>query len=237
MLQLYYNNYANIKGGIYMDRSLFITQANHSAVPENAKKIFEALKTVSIYNRNDTIYRQGESAECFYYLKKGKVKIFFNSPDGMEKTLSIAGTGSLLGEAAFFDKIPRISSAKAEDKCEIISINGKKLIELIGKHPNLAMDLLQILAKRIRLLSSQIDSMTFLQADARIAQLLLEYKTEENNMQYIYLTHEEIGNMVGVSRVTVSKILNNFAREKIIKTNYKSIQLLNIEKLENIITK
>lgn len=234
MLQLHYNNSTNLKGGIYMDRSLFITQANYSAVPENAKKIFEALKTVSIYNKNDTVYRQGESAVCFYYLKKGKVKIFFNSPDGMEKTLSLASAGSILGEAAFFDKIPRISSAKAEDKCEIIPISQKKLIELIGKHPNLAMDLLQILAKRIRLLSSQIDSMTFLQADARIAQLLLEYKTKEF---LVYLTHEEIGNMVGVSRVTVSKILNTFAKEKIIKTNYKNIQLLNIERLENILTK
>lgn len=219
-----------------MDRSLFITQANYSAMPEKAKKIFEELKTVNIYNKNDTVYRQGENANCFYYLKKGKVKIFFNSPDGMEKTLSLASTGSILGEAAFFDKIPRISSAKAEEKCEIISVNQKKLIELIGKHPNLAMDLLQILAKRIRLLSSQIDSMTFLHADAQIAQLLLQYKGVENGIQVVRLTHEEIGNMIGVSRVTVSKILNNFAKDKIIKTNYRSIQLLNIEKLESIFT-
>ena len=94
------------------------------------------------------------------------------SSDGIEKTLNTASSGEILGEAAFFDKLPRVSSAKAIDDSEIVIIDKNRLIELIRKYPNLAMELLETQAKRIRLLSSQIDSMAFLQADARIAQLL-----------------------------------------------------------------
>lgn len=105
-------------------------------------------------------------AQSFCYIKKGSVKVYMNSVDGNEKTLNTARHGEIIGEGAFFDKKPRVSSAKALTNTEVIMIDKKRLTDIIAQHPTLAFELLEILANRIRLLSSQLDSMTFMQADA-----------------------------------------------------------------------
>ena len=82
------------------------------------------------------------------------------------------------------------------------------------------MEMLRYLARTIRMLSDQVDNMTFLQADRRIARLLTAMAEESGIC--IRCTHEEIGNRVGVSRVTVSKILSQFSRQGWIKPAYGS---------------
>lgn len=213
----------------------FSQRENHnSEIKGEIKSILENASPAREYSKGRIIYHQGDFAESFYFLSKGRVSVFMTSADGLEKTLNTASPGEILGEAAFFDKLPRVSSAKAVEKSKIVVIDRKKLLALIQSHPNLAMELLEIQAKRIRLLSSQIDSMTFLQADARIAQLLLQYKTVKKGRTVVHLTHEEIGSMVGASRVTVSKILNAFAKKGFIKTNYREIEIVNQPEIEKI---
>lgn len=204
-------------------------------VNEEIRKILESASPAREYVKGQIIYRQGDTAEGFYYLAKGRASVFMTSPDGMEKTLSTALEGEILGEAAFFDKLPRVSSAKAVVNSKIVSVDRKKLISLIRSCPSLAMELLEIQAKRIRQLSAQIDSMSFLQADARIAQLLLQYKSVKKGRMTVCLTHEEIGSMVGASRVTVSKILNSFNKRGFIRTNYREIEIIDKTALEEIL--
>ncbi len=219
-----------------MDNSFSYRETPNFQIDREIQTVLENSAPKKIYEKGDIIYYQGDFANSFYYLSKGKVNVFMTSPDGIEKTLNTAQNGEILGEAAFFDKMPRVSSAKAVLKSEIVLIDRKKLIELIRQYPKLAMELLENQARRIRMLSSQIDSMTFLQADARIAQLLLQYKIKDKNKTAVYLTHEEIGNMAGVSRVTVSKILNRFFKNGVIKTNYREIEIKNQTALENILS-
>ena len=107
-------------------------------------------------------------------------------------------------------------------------IDKKRLTDIIAQHPTLAFELLEILANRIRLLSSQLDSMTFMQADARIAGLLLESEHDGS----VAITHEEIANTVGVSRVTVSKTLSRFAKAGCISTEYRRILIKSRELLK-----
>lgn len=195
---------------------------------KDMQELFEDLGTSRTYKKGEIIYRQGDLATTFCCLKKGKVSVFMTSYDGMEKTLNTASCGELLGEGAFFDKKPRVSSARAVTNCEVIMIDEQTLTSLFLKHPKLAFELLEILANRIRLLSSQLDSMTFLQADARIARLLLQNESGGR----VRLTHEEIAAAVGVSRVTVSKTLGRLAEKGDIVTAYRKIIIKNRQSLE-----
>lgn len=203
---------------------------NKSDVENKIQAVFEKEKPVKKILKGSIIYHQGDKARCFYYLKKGRVKVVMTSADGMEKTLSTASAGEILGEAAFFDKMPRISSAYALTNIEVISVDEAKLLTLIKDNPKLALELLEIQATRIRQLSSQIDAITFMKADGRIASLLLQ-SASSNIVNY---THEEIAGIVGVSRVTVSKILNRFKREGLLKTDYGKIVLINTVELKRI---
>lgn len=197
---------------------------------KDMQQIFESLGTVRSFSKGEIIYRQGDLAKTFCYLKKGRVSVFMTSIDGMEKTLNTASKGELLGEGAFFDKKPRVSSARAVTNCEVVMIDEQTLTNLFAKHPKLAFELLEILSNRIRLLSSQLDSMTFLQADARIARLLLQSERDGR----VSLTHEEIASAVGVSRVTVSKTLGKFSANGDISTAYRKIVIKNRERLEEM---
>ena len=133
------------------------------------KTLFDSLPYTKTLANGEIIYH--DIADSFYYIKKGKATVFMNSRDGMEKTLNTASKGELIGEGAFFDHKPRVSSAKAVTASELTIIDKKILLDLIQKNPPIAFELLEILATRIRLLTTQLDSMTFMQADARIAKL------------------------------------------------------------------
>ena len=176
------------------------------------------------------IYLQDTEAAQFYYILTGTVKCFISSPDGDERTLALHHGGELIGEASFFDRQPRVSSAVAVTPCELISVNRQHLEAVFARRPDLAISMLEYLARTVRLLSSHVDS-TFLQADQRIARHLLS-RSAASGRGEILCTHEEIGASVGVSRVTVSRVLGEFVRLGWIKTGYRTVHILRRRALE-----
>ena len=198
-----------------------------------AESLWEVLgrkETPRLYPGNQMIYRQGELAERFYYLKSGRVRIFMSSENGQEKTLTLLEQGNIFGEAAFFDGLPRVSSARTLEKSQIIPINREVLLNCFREEPMLAFQLLHLFSKTVRMLSNQVDHMTFLQADRRIAKILTELSGGRGG-EPIACSHEDLASMAGVSRVTVSRVVSEFARRGWISTQYRSIQILNLEAL------
>ena len=204
-----------------------------AAEPHLSQKIWEILeqgRQPNLYGKGQLVYQQGELAEQFYYLKSGRVNIFLSSENGDEKTLSILEAGNIFGEASFFDGLPRMSSAKTIVKSSIFPVNRAILMKCFREKPELAMHLLQYLAKTVRMLSTQLNHMTFLQADQRLAQILLRMSGPSRK---ILCTQEDLGRMAGLSRVTVSRTLNDFVRRGWISTGYRSLFLRDIAGLSS----
>lgn len=189
---------------------------------KNTWDVLEKSHTPHSYPKNKMIYWQEAPAGEFYYLKSGSVKIFLSSENGMEKTLTVLESGSIFGEAAFFDGLPRVSSAKTLEQSEIITVTRQSLMDCVRREPQLAMNLLTYLSQTIRMLSAQVDTMTFLQADRRLAQLLLKLAAGNT----VRATHEDLAGLAGVSRVTVSRILNHFAEKGWTANRYRSVEIL-----------
>lgn len=192
-------------------------------------KILETLAPTLVYQKGSAVYWQGDTAERLYYLKKGRVKIYMTSESGAEKTLRVQSDGGVFGEAAFFDGRPRVSSAKVLEKSEIVAVSREILSAHIQKHPEFAFSLMQALSERVRLLTAQVDSMAFLQADRRIARFLVE--AVQDRPPCISCTDEELGTLVGASRVTVNRVLRRFARLGWLETRYRQIQILRLDAL------
>lgn len=176
------------------------------------------------------IYLQGSEATCFYYLKSGQVRSYIQSEDGAERALHTYGPGSLFGEASFFDELPRVSSAVAVRDCEIVAIDRELVTQEISKNPELALSMLKYLARTVRLLSDQVDQMAFHPAQWRIARYLLSSPARGP----IPCTQEEIAAAVSASRVTVSRILNSFARRGWVELGYRTVEVLRRERLEDL---
>ncbi|NLG92770.1 MAG: Crp/Fnr family transcriptional regulator [Clostridiales bacterium] len=191
--------------------------------PSSKKKwdVLEKTHTSHIVQKDRMIYWQEALADEFYYLKSGKVKIFLSSEDGAEKTLTVLEPGNIFGEAAFFDGMPRVSSAKTLVKSEIITVTRKSLMECIRREPQLAMNLLTYLSQTIRMLSAQVNSMTFLQADQRLARLLLSLARNGT----VHATQDDLAGLAGVSRVTVSRTLTGFSKKGWIRARYGAVEI------------
>lgn len=194
-------------------------------------ELFETFKIKPAYTfkKNQIIYRQGEIAKSFYYLKSGQVQVFVNSSDGIEKIFTTYKKETIFGEAAFFDGFPRMSSAKTLLDSDIIMIDKADIMLYFQEKPFLALNLIELLSQKIRMLSNEIDNISFLSAEKRIAQYLFNINLDTNNS--IDCTHEDIGKAVGVSRVTVSRILIKFSQYGWIDTKYKKIVILDKDSL------
>lgn len=184
------------------------------------------------YVANQMIYFQDSQADCFYYLKSGEVRTFISSEDGTEKVLTIYRKGNLFGEAAFFDEMPRVSSAVAATECDIVRIDRQMATQEISQNPELALALLKYLARTVRLLSEHVDDMAFLRTDQRVARFLLSAPRGEDGV--ISCTQDDIAAAVSASRVTVCRILNRFARSGWLHTGYGSIQIKQADELEQM---
>ena len=175
------------------------------------------------YTPGQLIYLQGTEADTFYYLLSGSARSYISSETGDERVLTTHRAGDLMGEAAFFDGCPRVSSAVAVTECQGVSVDRERLDGVLRAHPELAIPMLQYLARTIRLLSDHVDGMSFHPADQRVARYLLTIPPESNGA--LRCTHEEIGAAVGVSRVTVSRVLGEFTRRGWLKTSYRALYL------------
>ena len=175
------------------------------------------------------IYLQDTEATCFYYLKKGRVKSFIQSDGGAERVLNVYQGGSLFGEASFFDQLPRVSSAVALTPCELVPMDRGVVTQAVARDPELAMSMLRYLARTVRLLSEQLDDMAFRPVPWRLARFLL---TGADRLSTVHSTQEEIAASISASRVTVSRILSDFARRGWVELGYREIRLLRPEELQ-----
>ena len=177
------------------------------------------------------IYLQNTQATCFYYLKSGKVKSFIQSEDGGERVLNLYTAGSLFGEASFFDELPRVSSAVALVPCEIVPIDRELVTQEFARNPELALAMMQYLARTVRLLSGQVDQMAFRPARWRVANYLLTLSPAGGPVS---CTQDDIAAAVSASRVTVSRVLADFARTGWVELGYRTINLLEPEQLKEL---
>ena len=177
------------------------------------------------------IYLQGTEATCFYYLKQGRVKSFIQSEDGNERVLNLYTAGSLFGEASFFDELPRVSSAVALTPCQLVPIDRELVTQEFARNPELALAMMKYLARTVRLLSLQVDQMAFRPARWRVCWYLLSLADGDG---LVRCSQEEIAAGVSVSRVTVSRLLGELARDGLLEPGYRAIRLLDRVGLERL---
>ena len=174
----------------------------------------------STYAKGSTIFRQGDTDHRMYLLEEGRVKLVRQSPDRRIQLLSIHGRGEILGEIPVFDPSggPRTASAVVMvNKTKVAALDHDALFDWLNQHPKVAVDMLQVLAHRLRTDNERISDLVFLDVPARLAKTLLDLATrfgepfEQGLMVPYDLTQEELAQLVGASRETVNKALMDFS--------------------------
>ena len=190
------------------------------------------------YPKGHVIFATGDIADRVYLVESGWVKIYRLSADGRRVTVgSIRSPGEMMGLAETLVGVERTCFAGAINDVSVVTMAKSKFEELMAKQPMLAIKVAKLLGARMREAEAIILEMVCWQASGRLAQMLIKMG-ERMGVQSkggikinLQLTHEEIANMVGTSRQTVTSLLNAFKHEKSIVYEGRAIRIVNPDKL------
>lgn len=191
------------------------------------------------YKPGEVIYMQGEKSRRFYFVKYGKVKVSIFRENGSEKILAIQENNTFFGESAAFDRYPYFATATALEESDIHAFNIDEAETLIKAHPEVSLLIITSIIRKLRLLGVQVEDLSFLDAQQRVASILLKLMHEvgESTAGGILIkkriTHEDLANLTGLSRVTVTNVLNYLSRLKLITKGRQKYTIIDRVRLDS----
>lgn len=184
--------------------------------------------------KDQFIFFQDDPSRTAYIVRTGLVSIILESADGRKLVINEMHSGDFFGEVGILTRQPRSSSAIAKADCEILVIPGNAFLELLDNEPRLVQRLLVIASNRLRESSEREGALAFLDAQGRLARLLLQLSHQELEKGYITISQEELAERTGQTRQTVAKALGRWRRAGWLITGRGRIMLLNHAALSQI---
>jgi CRP/FNR family cyclic AMP-dependent transcriptional regulator len=189
------------------------------------------------YGRGETVFVEGEQGDTLYIVLGGKVKIGRRAADGRENMLSVMGPSDMFGELSLFDPGPRTATATVVTEARLASLAHSSLRPWITDRPEIAEQLLRVLARRLRRTNDALADLIFTDVPGRVAKQLLalseRFGSEEPDGLHVHhdLTQEELAQLVGASRETVNKALADFASRGWVRVDSRALTILDGERL------
>ncbi len=184
--------------------------------------------------KGEILFFQSDPSEAAYIVRTGNISIILNSPDGREMVINEMHSGDLFGELGILTKKSRSTSAIARTKSELLVIPRQVFLNVIEKEPHLAMHMLEVTAQRLQMSGKRESALAFMDAQARLARLLLELEEKEQDKGYVTISQEELAHHTGLIRQTVAKAVGKWRREGWLITGRGRILILNKKALEDM---
>jgi CRP/FNR family cyclic AMP-dependent transcriptional regulator len=193
------------------------------------------------YTRGYSLFIEGQPSQCVYIVLSGRVKLSVTSREGKNMIMRIAGEGDVLGLSAAMNDSDYEVSAEAVEFCRIKVMRARDFIEFLRKYPEAAMEATQCVLREYKFMFKDVCRLGLpATVTGRLANLLLDWREKRVEEGYtdsrvvMTLTQEEIAGMTGTSRETVSRVLQQFQRDKIISIKGVSLTVLQPEALEQL---
>ena len=219
-----------------MDEVLAKAGLFQGVAPEAADALAASL-TYSDYTRGEQVFEEGEQGDTLFIVIRGKIKIGRRATDGRENMLSLMGPSDMFGELSLFDPGPRTATAAVLTDARLASLAHTALRPWIKDRPEIAEQLLRVLARRLRRTNDALADLIFTDVPGRVAKALLElaqrFGTPEGDGVRVHhdLTQEELAQLVGASRETVNKALADFSTRGWMRGDSRAVTLLDRERL------
>ena len=187
--------------------------------------------------RRQVIYLPGDPGGAVYFVNSGRVKVSKVTRDGKELTLAYRMPGEVFGETCLIDGGPREEMAEAMENALITEVERSEFERLLQTHAVLGYRLTKILAQRRRDVEAKIENLIFKDVNSKLAELLLrlgvEYGVEDSRGTLVALkiTHQEMANLIGSTRETVSLTLAQFKKKGLIQTEGRKVIIADREGL------
>lgn len=207
--------------------------------PKEREELARLCKWKRYSEGEQIIDRHGETRDVFFVVA-GKVRIVIYSMSGREITLVDMNEGEHFGELAAIDGQPRSASAMAIEDSAVASLSHEHFNRLIQNKPEVGFLALKKMAQVIRNATERIMDLSTLGANNRIHGEILRLAHDgeiKDNVSTItpIPVHGDIASRVSTTRETVARVMNELAREKILKRERDCLLVLDIKKLEQMV--
>jgi CRP/FNR family transcriptional regulator, cyclic AMP receptor protein len=195
---------------------------------------------VARYGEGDQIFAKGDPGNSMMAVLKGRVIISSPSLDGRQVVLTVFRDGDVFGEIALLDGKERTADATAMTECELLVVPRRSLLSLLERRPDLCVSLMIVLCERLRRTNEQVEDLAFLDLEARIAKVLIRLSEENgeglslSRPAEVRISQRALGELVGGSRESVNKHLQDWKRSGIIAIEKGAITIRDLEALADL---
>ncbi len=194
---------------------------------------------LSKYRRHQIIFLEDNPAQTVFIIKSGMIKVSKSLEDGREQILSILKSGDILGFEAIYED-SYCATAEVVSDAELCCLDKGKFLRLLETNLRISLKMVKALGKELEEARSRIRDLGLKSARERVATFLLSQispldKSKSKRQKLtLGLSRQEISEMVGLSQETVSRILSEFKKGKLIKAERKEIVILNPDRLASL---
>ncbi len=212
-----------------LNKTLMFANLGQDKLETIAQRVFEKR-----LERDDIILHEGSRADALYFVAEGVVKVFKTSAEGKEQILSLMRPGDFFNDVPILDREPAPASAQAMGSVVLYGIQKTDLEIMLKQYPDIALNMLRMMAKRVRYLISLVEDLSFRSVTDRVARILLE-NTGDGNQPAHRLTQRDMAAMAGTAREVVSRSLKYLEEKGFIHMDHHRITIKNKAALMHMI--
>ncbi|AJQ29775.1 MULTISPECIES: Crp/Fnr family transcriptional regulator [Pelosinus] len=214
-----------------------------SRLPEKQLEIIHNHTIERRFRKGMIIFLEGDTGEGFHYVKSGKVKVLRTSDDGREHIIKILGAGEIFAEVLMFNNRPYPATAVAVEPSCIGMIRNIDLEQLVLTNNELALQLIKALSQRLIYAQQKIKNLALNDVMSRTVEVLLRLSQEQGDIKdngvielALDLSRQDLANLVGTTRETVTRTLSSLKKDKFIDFDGQKIRILDVEYLRRLIS-
>ncbi|ACY16600.1 Crp/Fnr family transcriptional regulator [Haliangium ochraceum] len=193
-----------------------------AALPISAIEDLSQRVAVRKVTAHHTVVTQDEPGETMFLIMSGRIKVVIFGENGREVTLSILRPGDAFGEMSLFDGEARSANCVALEACTLLALSREDLLRHLANHPRTTLNLLGEMARRLRRADESIAQLALCDVNERLVHQLVSLAREEgvDAPEGVLVrrrpTQQELANMIGSCRETISRAFNQLARDGLI---------------------
>ncbi len=220
-------------------RDILIKSQLFGGLPEEYITEIENIAADKRFGKGDVIFYDGDEGVGFYLVAAGSVKVYKLSPEGKEQILHIVQEGDTIAAVPVFSGQSFPANACAISPCRLLFFDRKKFIQLITGKPTLTMNLLALLAMRLREFTIQVENLSLKEIPGRLASYLLYLAREQGHPDWVTLniSKGQLANLLGTGPESLSRALSNMKTGKLIEEKGAQFHLLNLAWLAELAEK
>lgn len=209
-----------------------------SNISGGALKALDHIKFTSGYPKGAVLFTEQETPRGVFILCKGRVKLSMTSSEGKSVILRIASPGEVLGLHAVVSNQPYQASAETLEPSEVNFVRRDDFLRFLRENPEASLRAAQQLSQNYHIACEQVRSIGLAHsAMGKLAGFLLLWSTKgqptkQGTKVLLTLTHEEIGQMIGLSRETVTRTMGDFKRRQFLASKGATVVIQNKGALE-----